>query len=347
MFRENGSRISAVACALLWVPGGLLFGGGRSEKQPEINVYSHRHYAVDDEIYERFKERSGIQVNLIQASGSELIERIRAEGAASPADLLITADVGMLSRAQRLGLLQSVQSAKLEEAIPLNLRSDHWFGLTKRARIIVYHRDRVDPAQLSSYASLTDPQWRNRLLVRSSNNIYNISLLASLIVNEGAEQAEQWASGIVANFARNPQGNDRDQMKAIAAGIGDVAIVNTYYVGLLLNSADEAEREVGKLIGVVFPEQEGRGTHINISGAGVIATAPNRDNAVVLLEFLVSPEIQQLYASANYEYPVRSGVSPAGTVSSWGTFTEDSVSLKRIGDQSEAASRIFDVVGWR
>jgi iron(III) transport system substrate-binding protein len=322
---------------------------GNPEEAPQVNIYSHRHYEADQRLYDLFEDETGIRVNVLQASADELIERLRAEADASPADVLITVDVSRLNRARDLGLLQQVDSPLLEQAVPAEFRDPggYWFGLTRRARVIVYQKDRVRSDELSTYAALTDPRWRERVLVRSSSNIYNISLLASMIAAEGESSARVWAAGIVANMARTPQGNDRDQMKALAAGEGDVALVNTYYVGLLLNSENSAEQDVGKQMGVFFPDQDGQGTHVNVSGAGVTTSSPNRENAVRFLEFLTGPEAQAVFANANFEYPIRSDVAPAPLLQSWGDFRADTATLLGYSRYSEAAIRIFDEVGWR
>ena len=266
----------------------------------------------------------------------------------------MTVDAGRLVRAQSMGLLQPVTSALLEANVPAHLRDPegHWFGLTQRARVIVYHPDRVSPDELSTYADLTHPKWAGRILIRSSSNIYNQSLLASIIANEGEAEAAAWAAGMVANMARTPQGNDRDQMKAVAAGEGDLAVVNTYYVGLLINSGDEYEREVGAQVRVFFPNQDaagqdGRGAHVNVSGAGVTKSAGNLDNAVKLLEFLTGAEAQELFSAANHEYPVNPAVSPSPLLQSWGDFTADDLPLHRLGELNADAVRVFDHAGWR
>ena len=326
----------------------LLFARGVSEEAAGlVNVYSHRHYDTDQELFELFTEESGIQVNVLKAGADELIERLRTEGENSPADLLITVDASRLYRAQMLGLLQPVSSARLEE-LPSHLRDSdgYWYGLTKRARVIVFDRTRQLRRPMN-YADLADPALSASLLVRSSANVYNISLLSSIIANEGANAALAWARGVRANMAREPQGNDRDQMKALVAGVGDYALVNTYYVGLLLNSDDPAEQMVGEKIGIIFPNQEGRGTHINISGAGVSAHAPNPENAVKLLEFLTGPRAQKIYAEENYEYPVRPDIALGETVASWAGFVEDSLGLEEIGRVNDQALRIFDAAGWK
>ena len=315
----------------------------------EVNLYSHRHYDTDQTLYDRFEKQTGIKVNVIQGKADELIARLSREGAASPADILMTVDAGRLVRAQSMGLLKPATSALLQANVPAHLRDPggHWFGLTQRARVFVYHPDRVAPDELSTYAGLTHPRWKGRILIRSSSNIYNQSLLASIIASEGEAGAAAWAAGVVANMARTPQGNDRDQMKAVAAGEGDLAVVNTYYVGRLIDSDDEYEREVGAQVRVFFPNQEDRGAHVNVSGAGITMSARNRDNAVRLLEFLTAAEAQVKFSAANYEYPVNPAVPPSPLLQSWGGFTADDLPLNRLGELNADAVRVFDRAGWR
>jgi iron(III) transport system substrate-binding protein len=288
-------------------------------------------------------------VNVVTASADELITRLENEGSASPADVLITVDAGRLHRAKSRGLLQPVRSAELEAAIPAQLRDPDgaWFGLTTRARIIAYHRARVEPESLSSYADLANPRWRGRVLTRSSSNVYNQSLLAAVIAHEGEQEAERWAEGVAANLSRAPSGGDTDQIKALAAGAGDLAIVNTYYLARLASSTNAEERRIAGQVGAFFPDQEGHGTHINVSGAGVTRHAPNRDNAVRLIEYLASEEAQRLFAEGNQEYPARPGVGWSDALLSWGEFRADSLNLARLGELNEEAVRIFDRTGWR
>ena len=332
----------------------VVAAAGTALADGEVNVYSHRHYDTDQTLYDRFAAQTGIEVNVIQGRADELIERLSREGAESPADILMTVDAGRLVRALSIGLLQPATSDLLQANVPAHLRDPegHWYGLTQRARVIVYHPDRVAPDELSTYADLTHPRWEGRILIRSSSNIYNQSLLASIIANEGEAAAAAWAAGVVANMARKPQGNDRDQMKAVVAGEGDLAIVNTYYVGRLINSGDEFEREVGAQVRVFFPNQDGagddgRGAHVNVSGAGITMSAKNLDNAVKLLEFLTGAEAQEQFSAANYEYPVNPAVSPSPLLQSWGDFTADDLPLHRLGELNADAVRIFDHVGWR
>ncbi len=326
----------------------ILAGCGDADAEV-VNVYSHRHYDTDEALFQQFTAETGIAVRVVSASADELIARLEREGEASPADLLITVDAGRLHRAKERGLLQPIRSETLEEAVPAHLRDpdNHWFGLTTRARILAYARDRVDPAELSTYEALTDPTWEGRILVRSSENIYNISMMASIVAAHGTEASEEWARGMVANFARPPQGNDTDQIRDVAAGVGDVAIVNTYYVGRLLNHEDAESRELGRAVGLFFPNQDDRGTHVNVSGAGVTAHAPNVDHAVRLLEFLVGVEAQTAFAEANFEYPVREGVEWASTLLEWGEYRPDPLPLSRLGELNNEAVQIFDRAGWR
>lgn len=338
--------IPAIAIAIAFTSSTFVHADNASEK---INIYTHRHYDVDQQLFEQFTEATGIEVNVVKAKADQLIERLKSEGEGSPADLLFTVDIGRLHKAKTEGLLQPVDSPILEANIPSHLRDDdnHWFGLTKRARVIVYHKDRVDPSELSSYEALVDPKWQGRLVIRSSGNIYNQSLMASLIAANGAKASLEWAEGVVANMARRPKGNDRDQVKAIAAGLADIAVVNTYYIGLLLNSENPEEVEAGRQVKVFFPNQKDRGTHINVSGVGLTKGAPNAENAIKLIEFLSGPEAQQLFAEANYEYPVLPGVATADTVAQWGTFKEDKVPLSSLGEKNAEAVMLFDHAGWK
>jgi len=315
----------------------------------EVNIYSHRHYDTDKQLYKMFEKNTGIKVNVVKAKANELMKRLEKEGKNSPADILITSDAARLYIAQQKGLLQTVNSRVLNAAIPANLRQKdgYWYALTKRARVIVYNKDKVDPSTLSTYAALTKPELKGKVLIRKANNIYNQSLLASMVANDGEENAKAWAKAMVNNFARTPKGSDRDQMKAVAANIGDVAVVNTYYVGKLLNSKKTSEVEVGKKMGVFFPNQNENGTHINISGAGVTKYSKNKENAVKLLEFLVSPKAQSMYGKRNYEYPANQNVEPSELLKSWGTFKEDTLALEELGANNAKAVKIFNEVKWK
>ena len=319
-----------------------------ARKEQEITLYTHRHYDTDKAIFEKFSQETGIKVNVVKANADELIQKMESEGDQSPADVLITVDAGRLVRAKNKGLLQAVESEVLQQAIPAHLRDseNHWFGLTKRARIIAYDKNKVKPEELSTYEALTDPEWKGKILIRSSGNIYNQSLLASIIANNGRDEAKLWAAGLVRNLARVPKGNDRDQVKAILAGEGELAIINTYYLGKLLNSEDSTEVEAGNAVSIFFPDQEGRGTHINVSGIGVAKYAPNRESAVRFIEYLVSKEVQETFAEANYEYPVNPEAAPSALLDSWGAFKEDALPLSRLGEMNKEAVVIFDEVSW-
>lgn len=314
-----------------------------------VNVYTHRHYEPDQNIFKMFEEQTGIKVKVINASADELIQKMKMEGEQSPADVLITVDAGRLSRAKEQGLLQSIQSEVLENAIPSHLQDvdNQWFGLTKRARIIAYAKDRVKPEELTSYEDLVSERWKGKILVRSSSNIYNQSLMASIIANNGEEGAKKWAEGIVANMARSPKGSDRDQVKAVVAGEGDIAIVNSYYIGKMLNSPDAEEVATAQKIGIFFPNQEDRGTHINVSGAGVAKYAPNKENAIRFIEFLISEEAQTVFTNANFEYPILESVEPVEDIKVWGDFKEDNLELDKLGENNKKAVLIFDETGWK
>lgn len=315
----------------------------------EVNVYSSRHYDSDDVLYQRFTEATGIQVNLIEGEADELIERIKNEGANSPADVLMTVDAGRLWRAQEEDLFQPVDSEILNSAIPANLRQPEglWFGLTERARVIVYNQDVVDPAELSTYEALAEPQWQGRVCIRSSNNIYNQSLLGSMIESKGVEATEAWAESLVGNLAREPEGGDTDQIRAVAAGQCDVAIVNHYYWARLAKSDDAADQEIAAATSVFFPNQDDRGVHVNISGAGVVVNAPHPGNAIAFLEYLVAPESQEIFAESNNEYPVVEGVDIDPVVSELGNFKVDQVNVATYGSHNPEVVKMVDRVGWK
>ncbi len=318
-------------------------------RRPRINLYSSRHYDTDDQIYEGFRRATGIRVNVVEAEADQLIERIKGEGQNSPADIFITVDAGRLWRAEQEGLFQPVTSATLTNAIPASLRHPDglWFGLTKRARVIMYNKTVVSPRELSTYEDLVDPKWQGRILVRSSTNVYNQSLVGSLIAAHGAAQTETWARGLVANFARPPEGGDIDQIKAVAAGLGDIAIANTYYLARLIKSDKREDRQVAETIGVFFPNQGDRGTHVNISGAGVVKTAPNREAAIQFLEYLASPVAQEIFAQSNNEYPVVEGVALDSVVAGFGQFKADPLNAAVFGRNNPEALRITDRAGWK
>ncbi|MRH41543.1 extracellular solute-binding protein [Aquibacillus halophilus] len=319
------------------------------EKSGVVNLYTSRHYDTDTALYEQFTEQTGIEVNVVQGDGDELMERLDLEAEATEADLFITADAGNLARLKEKGLTQAVESETILNNIPEKLRDvdNEWFGVTKRGRVIVYSLDRVDPSELSTYEALTEPQWKDRVLIRSSENIYNQSLLGSLIELNGEEAAKEWAQGIVNNMARDPQGGDTDQIKAVVAGEGDVAIANTYYVGRLANSEDPEDVKIAEQVGVFFPNQETTGTHVNISGVAVTKHAKNVDNAVAFIEFLSSVEAQEAFAEGNNEYPVNPEAKASELLNSWGEFKEQDIDLTILGTNNTRAIQIFNEVGWK
>ena len=342
----RGRHFRPVQVALAAGMTGLI--AAPASAQDEINLYSSRHYDTDLALYDNFTEQTGITVNLIEGGGSELIERIMAEGENSPADILITVDAGNLWRADQAGLFQPVSSETLEQRIPEHLRhpEGHWFGFSKRARVIYYNAADGAPEGLDDYEDLADPAFADMVCIRSSSNIYNQSLLASIIAAHGEEAAEAWAEAVVGNFARAPEGNDTAQIRAVAAGECPLALANTYYLGRLLGSSDSADVEVGEQVGFVFPNQDGRGTHVNVSGGGVLANAPNPEAAVLFLEYLTSAEAQRMFAEGNNEYPVSVDVEPTGPIASFGTFSEDTLNAAVLGENNPVAVRIFDRVGW-
>jgi len=317
----------------------------------EVNIYTHRHYPSDQILFKKFTEKTGIKVNVVQANSDQIIKRLEEEGKYSPADLLLTVDAGRLCYAKEKGLFQPVHSKFLDEVIPSNLRDKegYWFGVTKRARVLVYNVDAVDPKTLSTYEALADKKYKGAILTQTSANIYNQSLLASIIAHKGEKAAKAWAKGLSSNFARKPTGSDRDQMRALAAGIGKVAIVNTYYVGQLMNSKNFSDKAVAEMIGIFFPNQgkDERGAHINVSGIGVTKYAKHKENAIKFIEFLCSPEAQKVFTSVNYEYPANKNVAPSKLLQTWGAFKEDKLNLSELGKYNAKAVEIFNEVGWQ
>lgn len=336
------SRLFFAALACVFATGGIA-----EDSTEVVNVYTARHYDTDLALYERFTETTGIEVNLIEGSSDGLIERIVNEAEFSPADMLITVDAGRLWRAAEAGVFQAIESTVLDERVPEYLRDPTglWFGLSKRARVVVYNKANGPPEGLSRYEDLANDALRGQVCMRSSGNIYNLSLLGSLIEHHGEDAALDWATGVVANFKRAPQGNDTAQLRAVAAGECGVSIANSYYIGRLMGSDDEADTDVTDAIGVLFPNQEDRGAHVNISGAGVTRHAPNRANAVRFLEYLTGDFAQRLFAEGNNEYPVVGAVT--GPIAELGTFKEDAVNASVLGANQALAVRVFDRAGWR
>lgn len=343
-FLASGAAITAFTAHQVWSAGNSVAQSGKV-----LNLYSARHYDADNQVYEGFFKKTGIKVNLVEAPADKLIERVKSEGANSPADVLITVDAGNLWRIQQEGLFQKVPTTSLlYTKVAANLRDPNgfWFGLTKRARVIVYNKARVKPADLARYEDLADAKWRGKVLVRSSGNVYNQSLVGSMMAALGEPKAEAWAKGVVANFARKPEGNDTAQIKAVAAGIGDLTLANTYYLVRLAKSSKSEDQEIASKVGVIFPNQRDRGTHVNISGGGIAKYAPNRDAAIQYLEYLASPEAQQIFAGSNYEYPVLQGVPKDAVLTSFGSFKEDKLNANIFGEKNTVALQMMDRAGW-
>ena len=315
----------------------------------EVNVYSHRHYDSDKILLKQFEEKTGIKVNVVTAKAEELVAKLAIEGANTPADILITADIGNLYQAKEKNLLQPIESKILDENIPSHLRDNdkEWFALTKRARVFVYNPLKVNPADLSDYFSITDAKFKGRVVTRSSTAAYNKSLLASIIANHGEEKALEFSKGLVNNFPYNPKGGDRDQIRAVAAGDADIAIVNTYYLGVMLNSEDKKDAQIAKSLKIFFPAQATTGTHMNISGAGVTHYSKNKENAIKLIEFLSSIEAQEIFAEANQEFPANPKAKSSATVTSWGTFKEDNIQLNEVGKYNKEAVEIATKANWK
>lgn len=314
-----------------------------------LNVYSARHYDTDQAVYDSFTEKTGVTIQLVEGKSDELIERLKAEGKNSVADVFITVDAGRLWRAEQSGILQPTESTLLDERVPQNLRHPDglWYGLSKRARVLIYNKEKVQPKDLSTYEALAEPQWKGRVCVRSSSNVYNQSLIGSMIEADGVEATETWAKGLVANFARSPQGGDTDQIKAVAVGECDVAIVNHYYVSRIQRSEKPADQAIAKNIAVFFPNQSDRGTHVNISGAGVTTNAPNPEFAVQFIEHLVSAESQKIFAQGNDEYPVVDDIKPDPLLAKYGDFKVDAVNVNAYGKNSPEAVKLADRAGWK
>lgn len=315
----------------------------------EVNLYSARIEALIKPMLDRFTEETGIEVNLVTGNADELLGRLQNEGRNSPADLLLTTDAGRLHRAKEANLVQAVESDVLNQRIPTAYRDPdgYWFGLSLRARPIMYVKGEIDPAELSTYEDLADPRWHQQICIRSSGNIYNQSLVASMIDANGVEATEQWATGLVNNLARPPRGGDRDQIKAAAAGQCKLAVANTYYLAGMVNSNDPTEREAAAKIGVFWPNQNGRGTHVNVSGAAVTKAAKNRDNAIKLMEFLTSDEAQHWYAEVNGEYPVVEDIASSTLLQQWGEFKADPLNMSVLGENNTEALKLMDRAGWQ
>jgi len=315
--------------------------------QGELNLYSSRHYDTDERLYSDFEDATGITINRIEGKSDELLARIQAEGVNSPADVFLTADTSRLERAKNAGVLQAIDSAVLESRIPAYLRDDdnQWFGFSQRARIFFYDRNDVATPP-ATYADLADPKYRGLVCIRSSSNTYNQTLLAAIITHEGEAAATRWAQGVVDNMARAPQGGDTDQMRGIVSGECEIAVGNTYYFARTARKQVRGVSENRDMIGWVFPSQNGFGAHMNLSGGGVAAHAPNRANAIRFLEYLASDSAQEYFSAGNDEYPAVPGVALAPSIAALGFFKPDDVSLSAVAKNIPAAQKIFNQVGW-
>ena len=317
--------------------------------QQEVRLYSERHYDADKKIFADFTKATGIEVKVVKAGANELIARLEAEKSAPQADLYLTSDAASLTRATKAGLLSPLESKTIEDRVPANLRGKEgtWTAFTMRGRVIVYAKDRVKGDLPKTYADLASPAYRGNLLIRSSSSKYNRSLLAALIAHEGKAIATNWAQGIAKNLARPPQGGDRDQIRGVAQGLADFAVTNTYYLGIMEKSESEADRKARAAVGVIFPSLAGHGTHVNISGGGLVKGAANRDHARKFLEYLVSPEVQAEYQKLTSEYAVSPGIPLEPLQKAWGELTPDVDALQVMGDHDQEAVKIFNFVGWK
>src|SRR5688500_10925144 len=327
-----------------------LFASSVSAQDQVLNLYSSRHYQTDEALYSNFTKTTGIKINRIEGGEDPLIERIRNEGARSPADVLITVDAGRLWRAQQMDLFQPVKSATLESRIPANLRepSGLWYGFSTRARVIAYNKAKVQPGEIRNYEDLADAKWKGRVCMRSSTNIYNLSLLGALIDHMGEAKAEAWAKAVRANLAQEPKGGDTDQLKSVAAGQCDVTVSNQYYYARLARSEKPDEKRVAEQLGIVFPNQASWGTHVNISGAGVVKHAPHRDAAVKFLEYLASDDAQRYFADGNNEWPVVASVKVDNPVlNPFGDFKRDRLNVAVLGKNQPSSQKIYDRVAWK
>jgi len=335
MFRTAAFAVSALA----------LYSGAVQAAE-EVNLYSARQPFLINPLLEAFTSATGIKVNVVYLKKG-MLERLKSEGMNSPADMILTADIGNLQKHVEANLLQETSSPVLEKNIPAQYRDakGRWYGLTTRARVIFAHKDRVKPGEIKTYEDLAAPKMKGRICIRSGKHVYNVSLLASIIAAKGVEAAEKWAAGVKANLARKPQGNDRAQVKGVYQGECDVAIGNTYYMGkMATNEKSPEQKDWAKSVRIIFPNQEGRGTHVNISGAGVTRSAKNKANAMALIEFLSNDAAQKIYAERNFEYPVKAGVKLHPLVASWGTFKADAVHLDKVGSYRTEATKIMDRV---
>ena len=335
-------NIVALTATALWLAGTSLAGAA------DVNVYSSRHYPTDQAMYDKFTAETGIKVNVVQGDINGLVQRLQREGANSPADVIITVDAANLYILKNAKLLQPFKSATVDEVVPANLRDPdgQWFSIAVRSRVIAYNTDKVKPADIPTCESLADPKFKGKVLTRSSNHTYNLSLIASMIANDGLDKAESWAKGLVANFARAPQGGDTDQLKAIAAGEADIALTNHYYYARLKGGSD-ADKKIVEKIAIAFPNQADRGAHINVSGVGLTKNAPNKAEATKFLEFLISKDAQKVMSAGTMEFPVRADVEADPILASFGKFKVDTLNLAKLGEATPDALKVADRAGWR
>ena len=340
--------------ALLIVPITLVFLTNTNEEvqNEEVNIYTSRHYDADNLLYEQFTKKTGIKVNIISGKGSALIERLKAEGINSPGDVFFTVDAGNLANFQKQGFLQSIQSEIIKQSVPVELRgeNDEWVAVAKRARVIFYNPELVSEGEIKdiNYEDLASDVWKNGVAIRSSSNMYNQSLVSSLISNLGIDETEKWAKGLVSNFARKPQGNDRSQIMAVANKEALIAIANTYYIGIMLSGKGGKEQlNAAQKVKIAFPNQNNRGAHINVSGGGVLKHSPNRENAEKFLEFLLSEEAQVHIVNNTFEYPVLESVKPHPIIESFGDFKMDKTSIADFGKYNPEAVKLMDRVSWQ
>ena len=315
----------------------------------EVNIYSHRQPFLINPFLEVFTKKTGIKTNVVYSTKG-LAQRLKAEGQNSPADIILTVDIGRLYIYEDYNLLLPINSKVLNNNIPSHLKSpkNTWYGLSKRSRVIVTSKERVDTSKIKRIEDLANPEWRGRICSRPGSHVYNRALMASIIAANGEEKAERWAKSFVSNLARRPQGNDRAQVKAIFEGQCDIAIINNYYFGKLKYSEDPQQQEWAKTVNLIFPNQgnDDRGAHINISGGGIAIHSKNKDNAIKLLEFLSGEVSQNLYGKINFEYPANPKISPSSELVGWGIPKEDQIPIIKIAKLGPVAQRIIDRVGW-
>mgnify|MGYP003684030683 FL=1 len=346
------NKFLILALLIVSITAVFLSNTNEEVQNEEVNIYTSRHYDADDFLYEKFTQKTGIQVNIISGKGSALIERLKAEGANSPGDVFFTVDAGNLSNFQKQGFLQSIQSEIIKQSVPVELRgeNDEWVAVAKRARVIFYNPELVSDKEIKdiNYEDLANDVWKDKVVIRSSSNMYNQSLVSSLISNLGIDQTEKWAKDLVANFARKPQGNDRSQIMAVANKEASIAIANTYYIGIMLSGKGGKEQlDAAHKVKIAFPNQTNRGAHINISGGGVLKHSPNRENAEKFLEFLLSEEAQIHIVNNTFEYPVLETVKPHPLIASFGNFKMDKTSVADFGKYNPEAVKLMDRVNWQ